>query len=76
MSHIITKCHEFGHFLHYGGIFVGGILVRRDIGQEGFWHWRDFLGGILVGGKKEYFFDVSVIFVTSDYRTQGYPIQK
>ena len=42
-----------------GGILAGGILVRRDFGiggifEEGFWR-RDFGGGILVGGKREYY---------------------
>ena len=41
------------------GFWSGGILVRRDFGiggifEEGFWR-RDFGGGILVGGKREYY---------------------
>ena len=46
------------------GFWPGGILVRRDFGrrdfgiggifEEGFWR-RDFGGGILVGGKEEYY---------------------
>ena len=46
------------------GFWSGRHLIRRDFGLEGFWHEgflrrnfgsRDFGGGILVGGKREYY---------------------